>query len=854
MGIYDHRKISIKLQWKSEPCARGHSVGLVTACHRGDEATVKRLLQEGANTEERLQDGRRCLHIACQMGSTYMVRSLLEAGANPDIQDSDGRTPLLLALENGTREVVEDLLASNADVMLADNIGVAPVHEAVRSGSIDLVKKLMEYKQLDVNICDSLGNSPAHYAAYTGYIDILELLFDVSARADLCNIRGQAPIHMAVFSGDLAVVQSLACHGVDLECEDQLGITPIQLSYTKAYTEIAVWIHNFINIRNKVIEVIGNGDEDELRIKLDALVVATAGVTFPILLPGSQLGCPRGTLIGTAASQGKHQVLGCLSVLDIDINHRGARGCTPLHDAARAGHVLTVCQLLDQGADIDANSHMEGEKGQTALQIAAYHGYTEVVTELCQRGADVNNLSQTNCSALYYAVDQGHLKSAKKLLKNKANHDIGLPSILPAVNRGDIQIVKAFLKAGLNFQSSSGKESMLKASQKGQKAILEHLIGSGCEIGVFDEDGRSCLHLAASGGHLNIVQWLMEEHNADPCVQDNLGLTPAQLAALRGNHHVSNWINKLAEQDSQENLHGLSLGQAQQSKNLGSGVMSGNQEAVLEALMRGADPNHTIDTGQGMKDTVLRVSIIKGYFPIVAILLEGGTHPEAKGDYPIPPLIEAICRGHTRIAESLLKAGSNVEAIDNEGNGALHLAVLQGDQPLVKMLLHAGALTCTVTKNGLSVIHLAIQKNDVDIIRILIEAGADINSSKYDEKPLASAVHTDCQNTVETVLRLGANVNIRDAKGMTALHLASQHGCSNVIASLLSAGANLTARTNDGLTSLHVAARYAQFEVFKILVEEGHPVNVLDTNGLTSEDIALEGNSFNIVNWLRKSD
>ena len=51
----------------------------------------------------------------------------------------------------------------------------------------------------------------------------------------------------------------------------------------------------------------------------------------------------------------------------------------------------------------------------------------------------------------------------------------------------------------------------------------------------------------------------------------------------------------------------------------------------------------------------------------MSILLEGGAHPEAKGNYPIPPLIEAICRGHVRIAERLLKAGANVEAIDNEG-------------------------------------------------------------------------------------------------------------------------------------------------------------------------------------------
>lgn len=47
---------------------------------------------------------------------------------------------------------------------------------------------------------------------------------------------------------------------------------------------------------------------------------------------------------------------------------------------------------------------------------------------------------------------------------------------------------------------------------------------------VVDEDGRSCLHLAALGGHATTCQWLLTELDCDPHAKDMLDRTPVDYA------------------------------------------------------------------------------------------------------------------------------------------------------------------------------------------------------------------------------------------------------------------------------------------------------------------------------------
>ena len=80
-------------------------------------------------------------------------------------------------------------------------------------------------------------------------------------------------------------------------------------------------------------------------------------------------------------------------------------------DAINRGDVRDVCDLLDQGANVNARDR----HGQTALMLAAHAGHREVVEALIARRADVNITAKYGLSALMLAVVAGHEEVARIL-------------------------------------------------------------------------------------------------------------------------------------------------------------------------------------------------------------------------------------------------------------------------------------------------------------------------------------------------------------------------------------------------------------------------------------------------------
>lgn len=79
---------------------------------------------------------------------------------------------------------------------------------------------------------------------------------------------------------------------------------------------------------------------------------------------------------------------------------------------------------------------------------------------------------------------------------------------------------------------------------------------------------------------------------------------------------------------------------------------------------------------------------------------------------------------------------------------------------------------------------------------------------------------------LKLLLQYGANINIRDASGATALHkavgtLSISYDCENVevVQYLLNNGADPGAKDNLGTTPLHLAARYGQIRIVQLLME-----------------------------------
>src|SRR5204862_411841 len=101
------------------------------------------------------------------------------------------------------------------------------------------------------------------------------------------------------------------------------------------------------------------------------------------------------------------------------------------------------------------------------------------------------------------------------------------------------------------------------------------------------------------------------------------------------------------------------------------------------------------------------------------------------------------------------------------------------------------------------------------------------------------------------LIRLGADIGIRNPAGHTALHIAALAGQANVAKVLIAHGADKTVRLDhNGETPLHLAALLGRRKVIDLLIAPGVDVNVLDYNGGTPLQYARRRLQANAVDEL----
>jgi hypothetical protein len=214
-------------------------------------------------------------------------------------------------------------------------------------------------------------------------------------------------------------------------------------------------------------------------------------------------------------------------------------------------------------------------------------------------------------------------------------------------------------------------------------------------------------------------------------------------------------------------------------------------------------------------------------------------------------LIEAIRYGNSDLAVWLLKHGADARAKDGKGRSALWWAatycrpalvrelvkggaelpddvlmgpVIGAQTDIVRFLIRHGAnVNCVAGKyTGLGHLHLkehiltaalrtvAVHREAESIPVMLVRAGADVNqliaqtwfmlATGY--SMLGMAAHIGLLNTVRAMIATGADVNLKDKRGRTALFNALEQGHVRVAAELLRAGARTNVRDDSGMTPL----------------------------------------------------
>lgn len=167
-----------------------------------------------------------------------------------------------------------------------------------------------------------------------------------------------------------------------------------------------------------------------------------------------------------------------------------------------------------------------------------------------------------------------------------------------------------------------------------------------------DYDRRTALHLAASEGHMGIVNLLLDA-DADISPSDRWGGSPMD-DALR--HRHKEVAKVLRERGARHGTIDSALG-------LISFAAKGDAEEVKRLLSDGIDPNSKDYDSR----TPLHLACGEGHTETVKVLLEAGADPNSEDRWSGVPLEDATLKGHKECEQLLLDAGANPPRNDEEG-------------------------------------------------------------------------------------------------------------------------------------------------------------------------------------------
>jgi len=180
---------------------------------------------------------------------------------------------------------------------------------------------------------------------------------------------------------------------------------------------------------------------------------------------------------------------------------------------------------------------------------------------------------------------------------------------------------------------------------------------------------------------------------------------------------------------------------------------------------------------------------------LVRAALDGGAVVEARDAHRRTPLLLAALGDHVAAAEVLVAAGADPNAQDDRHDSPWLVTGVTGSVAMMRVLLPAGPdLKLTNRFGGVCVIP-ASERGHVDYVEaVLRETGIDVDHvNRLGWTALLEAVilgdgGTAHQRIVALLLAAGADPELADGDGVTALTHAERRGFTEIAAQLRAAG------------------------------------------------------------------
>lgn len=419
------------------------------AAEQGQYGVAKLLLEKGADPLLGDNENSGPIHLAAISGSQPIVKMLMKSGVPIDAQDDNGLTPLHFALSRRQFDMANFLIGEGANVKIKTNNNWTSLQFAAIGGDLDLVKQIVEKKVnvndaieggftplfsatsyghteivkylvqqgADINHEDESGNTPIFLARNPNCYEAVEYLIAQKADVNHKNEFNQTALHQVSMRGTISLATLLLEHGADINAASLDGRTPLTFA---AFSTNSEAISKFL--------ILNGADVNPEPCKHTKS--CSCGPNFYTPLHGAarhgHLGMTK-ALVGNGAK---------INVYDND-------GMTPLHYAVSNGSLELVKYLVNQGAFLNTP---DKTTGSTELHLAVAMGYNDIADLLLEKGSDPNVADQDQKSSFDYAMQYNHKELAYHLLAAGADdknleHYLTTPNpIEEPVNYGEASI------------------------------------------------------------------------------------------------------------------------------------------------------------------------------------------------------------------------------------------------------------------------------------------------------------------------------------------------------------------------------------------------------------------------------
>ncbi len=558
----------------------------------------------------------------------------------------------------------------------------SPLHHAVETGNPPAVRELLE-QGADVNATNRRGQTPLHLAAMRKDHEIAQLLLRHGALHKATDEERRTPLHYAVQHHSLRVAQLLLEHNAQ---PNPSGTPPPVSHVSEGETATTCFFRrhtrypDMIDAKGHTPLSLAIEQDNSAMVRL--LLAHGASTRYP---------CAKDqTALHDAVMSGNlHITQELLLRRKACVNETDSGGMTPLHLAARNGHVGMVDLLLKAGADAE----LPDRQGRTPLHSAAACRRIRVVSRLLEEKVNACTMDASNETPLHAAVREPSGAILRALLEYGARPD----------DAGDPEFTPLHLAA---------RNGNLTAAQ----LLMEHRAYAPHTV----RYGRPPLHLATAAGNIRMACLLLEREQGWRCIRttDDEGKTPLQYAKEHGRKSMV----KLLQDAS---VLGLQQALARQipketPPQLTYACLDCDRiDDLRTQLQQGADANG------GKWHYPLLAATHNNNIEAVRLLLEHGADVNKSDKNGQTALIEAIMTQKNDIAELLLDYGADLNTPYYDYS-LLFFTARETNIPALRFALEHGADVNLPLRGGASLLRwTAIYYHHEELFRLMLRHGAE---------------------------------------------------------------------------------------------------------------------------------